>query len=71
LCYDFTVTAKLAKLQKEKLADLSIGLGHIFFGSTVLPYFFPAIDRPDMIVLLFGLGFTIVLWILAIWIVGR
>lgn len=63
------VRIKLVTAQKDKLADISIGLGHIFFGSTVVPYFLPAIDRPLAIVLLFGLGFTISLWTFSLWIV--
>lgn len=60
---------KLVKLQKEKLADLSIGLGQIFFGSTVVPYFLPTVDRPLNSVLIWGVGVAVGLWIFAIWIV--
>ena len=60
---------KLVNLQKEKLADLSIGLGQLFFGSTVVPYFVPAVDRPLPAVLIWGVGVAIGLWVFAIWIV--
>lgn len=59
----------LSARQLDKLADLSIGLGHIFFGSTVTPFLFPVIDRPPFAVLALGLGFAIEFWIFAIWIV--
>ena len=51
---------KFVKLQKDKLADLSIGLGHIFFGTTVLPYFLPVVDRPFITVLIWGLELRLV-----------
>ena len=59
----------LSKLQLDKLADLSIGLGQLFFGSTVLPFLFPVLDRPPFPVLALGSGFAIGFWIFAIWIV--
>ncbi|MEK7517039.1 MAG: hypothetical protein AAB583_00685 [Patescibacteria group bacterium] len=54
--------------QLDKLADLSIGLGHLFFGSTVIPFLFPVIDRPPFTVLALGLGFAFEFWTFAIWI---
>ncbi|MBI3290319.1 hypothetical protein HYZ78_02895 [Candidatus Microgenomates bacterium] len=62
---------KLTAVQTDKLSDLSIGLGQLLFGSTVVPYLIPAIDRPSLVVLLFGLGFAIGFWIFAIRIVKR
>lgn len=62
---------KLVKLQKDKLADLSIGIGQIVFGSTVVPYFLPAIDKPLAVILVLGLGFAVGLWVFAIWIAGK
>lgn len=59
----------LTGLQLDKLSDLSLGLGQILFGSTVIPFVVPVIDRPSLNVLLFGLGFAIGFWIFAIWIV--
>lgn len=63
----------LTNSQLDKLSDLSLGLGQLFFASTVIPYVIPiaAIDRPPQTVLLFGLGFAIVFWIFAIWIVRK
>lgn len=55
--------------QLDKLADLSIGLGQLFFGSTVLPFLVPALDKPPFPVLALGSGFAIGFWIFAIWIV--
>lgn len=60
---------KLIGRQKEKLADLSIGLGHVFFGSTVVPYFLPAVDRPPLSVLIWGVIMAVGLWSFAIWII--
>ncbi len=62
---------KLVKLQRDKLADLSIGLGHLVFGSTVVPYLVPGFDKPLQTVLLLGLGIALVLWSIAIWIAGK
>ncbi len=59
----------LAKPQLDKLSDLSVGLGQLFFGSTVVPYLVPTFDKPSAAVLLFGLIGAIGFWIFAIWIV--
>lgn len=59
----------LAKPQLDKLSDLSLGLGQLLFGSTVVPYIVPAIDKPPVAILVFGVGFAISFWIFAIWIV--
>lgn len=59
----------LAKPQLDKLSDLSLGLGQLFFGSMVVPYIIPTIDRPSISVLVFGVGCAIGFWIFAIWIV--
>ena len=60
---------KFSKHQFDKLADLSLGLGQLFFGSTVLPFLVPIIDRPPFSVLILGSGFAIGFWIFAIWVV--
>ncbi|MBI3558899.1 hypothetical protein HY085_00725 [Candidatus Gottesmanbacteria bacterium] len=65
------MAVKLVKLQREKLADLFIGIGHLVFGSTVLPYLVPVVDRPSEVVLVLGLGFAVALWLFAIWTVGK
>lgn len=62
---------KLTATQFDKTSDLSLGLGQLLFGSTVLPYIIPALDKPPLIVLLFGVSIAILLWIFAIWIVRR
>lgn len=59
----------LSQTQLDKLSDLSLGLGQLLFGSTVLPYLFPNLDKPKLSILLYGIGFAITLWIFAIWIV--
>lgn len=67
----YGMKVKFSKLQLDKLSDLSLGLGQLFFGSTVVPYIIPVIDRPPIVVLSLGLGFAIGLWIFAIWIVKK
>ena len=62
---------RLQKAQLDKLSDLCLGLGQLFFGSTVLPYIIPALDKPSLVVLIFGVVSAIGLWILALWIVRR
>lgn len=59
----------LSAHQLDKLADLSLGLGQLFFGSTVIPFLIPALDRPPFPVLALGSGFAIGFWIFVIWIV--
>lgn len=61
----------LSKNQFDKLSDLSIGLGQLFFGSLVVPYLVPSLDRPSLSVLLFGLSLAIGLWIFALRIVRK
>lgn len=67
----FRMKIKLSAVQLDKVSDLSLGLGQLLFGSTVLPYIIPALDRPPLIVLLFGISIAILLWIFAVWIVRR
>lgn len=61
----------LSKNQLDKLSDLSLGLGQLFFGSLVVPYIVPSLDRPSFSVLLFGLSLAVGLWIFAIRIVRK
>lgn len=60
---------KLTKEQLDKLSDLSLGLGQLFFASTVIPYIVPAIDKPSTTILVFGIVGATAFWIFAIWIV--
>lgn len=62
---------QLSTVQLDKASDLALGLGQILFGSTVLPFIIPALDKPPLTVLLFGLVIAIILWIFAIWIVRK
>ena len=61
----------LSKTQFDKLSDISIGLGQLFFGSLVVPYVIPSLDKPPIFVLILGLLLTISLWVFAIHIVKR
>lgn len=63
------VKSLLTNPQLDKLSDLSLGLGQLLFGSIVVPYIIPVVDKPPFLILLFGLGFAIGFWIFAIWIV--
>lgn len=60
---------RISQSQLDKLADLSLGLGQLFFGSIVVPYVVPNLEKPPLIVLLFGIITAVGLWIFAIWIV--
>ena len=60
---------KLTKPQFDKLSDLCLGLGQIFFGTTVVPYILPTIDKPPASVLVFGVVGATGFWMFAIWIV--
>jgi len=61
----------LTNTQLDKLSDLSLGLGQLFFASTVIPYVIPisTIDRPSAAVLVFGIVLSLILWIFGVWIV--
>ncbi|KKS45805.1 hypothetical protein A2781_06790 [Candidatus Gottesmanbacteria bacterium RIFCSPHIGHO2_01_FULL_42_27] len=45
----------LSKTQLDKISDLSLGLGQLFFGSLVVPYIIPSLNKPPLKVLLLGL----------------
>lgn len=62
---------KLNKANFDKMADVSIGVGNILFASFVVPFLVPNLDTPPLIVLLFGLGFSVGLWAFAIGIVQK
>lgn len=55
--------------QLDKLADICIGLGHLIFGSLVLPFFISSLDKPTIAVLVLGLIIAISLWLTAVRIV--
>ena len=65
------INFKLVKSQLDKISDLSLGLGQLLFGSTVLPYIIPSIDRPSFQALILGLIIAIFLWVFAILLVGK
>lgn len=47
----------------QKLADILVGLGHIMFGSVVVPFFFESFDVVRGI---FGVLFAIAFWIVGL-----
>lgn len=57
--------------QLDKLADVLINAGTLFFGSMVIPYLVPGIDKPRLLVLPLGLVISLILWSLAILMVRR
>ncbi len=59
----------LRKQQINKISDLALNLGQLFFASTVIPYLVPALDKPPFGVLILGIILALSLWIYAIWIV--
>lgn len=63
------MTVKLRRSQFDKLSDLALGLGQLFFGSLVVPFVIPSLDRPPIVVLIFGLIVTLILWYIGIKIV--
>jgi len=52
--------------QLDKLADIFINVGTLFFGSFVISIFIPSLDKPSLPVVLLGLIFSLTFWILAI-----
>jgi len=61
----------LTESQLDKLSDVFINVGTLFFGSTVVPYFVPGLDKPELKLLILGLAFSLVPWLLAIFSVKR
>lgn len=61
----------LTESQLDKLADVFINIGTLFFGSGVIPYLISGLDKPRVLVLILGLGFSIGSWVLAILSVRR
>lgn len=61
----------LTEPQVDKLADVFINIGTLFFGSGVILYLIPGLDKPRLLVLILGLGFSVGSWVLAILSVRR
>lgn len=57
--------------QLDKLSDICINAGTLFFGTLVVPYFVPGIDRPPTSVINLGIVFGLGLWIIAVIIVRK
>jgi hypothetical protein len=62
---------RLTKEQLDKLADIFINVGTLFFGSLVVPQFIPGIDKIGFKLVLIGLVFSIGFWSAAIFSVRR
>ena len=52
--------------QRDKLADLFLGLGQILFGATAIPYLIPTFDKPPLMVIILGTIAALILWGLAL-----
>jgi len=61
----------LTEAQLDKLADIFINVGTLFFGSTVVPAVIPGLDKPKIEVLVLGLILSLFFWLLAILSVRR
>lgn len=52
--------------QLDKLSDIFINVGNLTFGTIVLPYFLPGIDKPDIRVIGFGVIIGLYFWVVAV-----
>jgi len=52
----------LSDFQLDKLADVFVNVGTLFFGSGVVPYLIPTIDKPPATVFIFGLTSSLISW---------
>jgi len=57
--------------QLDKLADVFINIGTLFFGSAVVPQIIPGLDKPPFDVLFFGLMASLIPWGFALWLARR
>lgn len=59
----------LTSSQLDKLSDVCINAGTLFFGTLVVPYFVPDIDKPPSGVIGLGIFLGLALWIISVIIV--
>jgi len=52
--------------QLKVFVDIFVNIGTLFFGSTVVPFFVPGLDRPKPEVLILGLVVSCLCWLIAI-----
>ena len=57
--------------QLDKLADVFINIGTLFFGSVVVPQVVPGLDKLPPDVVFFGLMAGLIPWGLALWLAKR
>lgn len=57
--------------QLDKLADVFINIGALFFGSVVVSQIIPGLDKFPPDVLTFGLMASLIPWGLALWLAKR
>ena len=57
--------------QLDKLADVFINIGTLFFGSAVVSQIIPGLDKLPFDVVLFGLTASLIPWGLALWLAKR
>lgn len=58
--------SRLTQAQLDKLADVFVNMGTLFFGAMVVPHIVPGIDKPVFRTLILGLVISLVFWIVAI-----
>lgn len=52
--------------QLDKLSDIFINAGNLAFGTIVLPYFLPNVDKPETSVVGFGVTLGLYFWVMAV-----
>ena len=57
--------------QLDKLADVFVNIGTLFFGAGVVPYLIPGLDKPSLSMLVSGLGLSVISWFFALLFAGR
>ncbi len=57
--------------QLDKLADVFINIGTLFFGAGVVSYIIPGLDKPPSFMLISGLGLSVISWFFALLFAGR
>lgn len=62
---------RLTETQLDKLSDILINIGILFFGAMVVPFFISGVDKPRLWMLILGLGLSSILWFLVLFSVRR
>lgn len=57
--------------QLDKLGDVFINIGTLFFGAAIVPVLIPSLDKPLLWSVILGLGLSFGCWLLALIVVRR